>query len=137
MKYGRVHHPPAGKINVTPLIDVVMCLIVFYLIVGQLAQNNNAKVKLPVSSQGIVEPDPAGLTITIVPGEDGVPTSFVGGAPVRLEQLRELLMASKEKEVTIRADRSLSFEPVSKVLAVCRDAGRTSVRLAAARAGGR
>jgi biopolymer transport protein ExbD len=137
MKYGRVHHAPAGKINVTPLIDVVMCLIVFYLIVGQLVQNKNAKVQLPISSLGAVEPDPAGLTINVLPGQNGTAVSLVNGTPVETAQLRELLLASAGKEVTIRADHSLSFEPISQVLAVCRETGRTSVRLAAARPGGR
>ena len=49
------HHAPTGKINVTPLIDVVMVLIVFYLIVGQLAADRRARVDLPASVIGVQE----------------------------------------------------------------------------------
>ena len=41
------HQSPVDKINVTPLIDVVMVLIVFYLIVGKLATDSAARVELP------------------------------------------------------------------------------------------
>ena len=43
-------HQPAGKFNVTPLIDVVMVLIIFYLIVGKLAAERQGHVKLPASN---------------------------------------------------------------------------------------
>ena len=47
MRFRTFHHAPAsGKINVTPLIDVVMVLIVFYLIVGKLAADRKAPVQL-------------------------------------------------------------------------------------------
>jgi len=50
----RVHqHPPTAKINVTPLIDVVMVLIIFYLIVGKLAAERQGHVQLPSSAVGV------------------------------------------------------------------------------------
>ena len=48
----RVHSGSFGKINVTPMIDVVMCLIVFYLIVGRLAADQRSGMRLPRHGRG-------------------------------------------------------------------------------------
>ena len=37
----------AGHLNVTPLIDIVMVLIIFFLLVGQLAMDRKGAVDLP------------------------------------------------------------------------------------------
>ena len=43
-------------VNVTPLIDVIMCLIVFFLLCGQLArEESNDKVQIPRAELGAQE----------------------------------------------------------------------------------
>src|SRR5262245_29295771 len=59
----RIHHP-FGEINVTPLIDVVMCLIIFYLLVGKLATDRKVQIKLPESTVG-AEAEPEVLIVNI------------------------------------------------------------------------
>ncbi|MBA4028950.1 MAG: hypothetical protein C0475_07425 [Planctomyces sp.] len=53
--------------NVTPMIDVVMVLIVFFLIVGRLA-SDRAGVRLAESGLGRVDESTPAVTITIAPG---------------------------------------------------------------------
>ncbi len=57
-------------INVTPLIDVVMCLIIFFLIVGKLATIQGPAVNLPASAQG--RPDEQRSVIIVVGRDSGV-----------------------------------------------------------------
>ena len=43
----------SGGVNVTPMIDVVMCLIVFYLMVGQLALDRKSSIVVSETLTGI------------------------------------------------------------------------------------
>lgn len=137
MRYRRTTSPtPAGKINVTPLIDVVMCLIVFYLIVGKLAADKKARVALPKTGVGTVEHDRKDLTITIS-GSAGSPSILVEGKPTAIDALENTLRVREEGlGVQIRADRHLTYADVSPVIDACRRAGLASVKLTAERAAG-
>ena len=121
----------------TPLIDVVMCLIVFYLMVGKMANDRVARVELPSSKQGVAEAEREGLVINVLPGEGGGAKMIVDGVEVGESALEAMLRAlGGSGAVTIRADRALSYEPVGRIVALCRGAGLGSVRLAATRGGG-
>lgn len=131
MKLRRTPPPPQGKLNVTPLIDVVMCLIIFYLIVGKLAGDRNASVQLPSSGLGDVAGQGTGLVINVVKLDERA-SVVIDGAFVKDESLRELLRELGPKgEVTIRADRTLAYGEIGRIVDACREAGLTSVKLAA------
>jgi biopolymer transport protein ExbD len=132
-----VLHPPhqAGRVNVTPLIDVLMCMIVFYLIVGKLASDVRAPVALPESRRGSPEHAQDALFINVVPGDSGQPAELViESTTVTLAQLPILLRARLETKpstiVHLRADRSLRYGAIAPTVAACREAGVPSVRLA-------
>ena len=136
------HESPTGKINVTPLIDVVMVLIVFYLIVGRLATQTQARVQLPETSSG----DAArtqGVVIAIAPGEHGLRV-LIDGREVPMASVKDVLVARlpevaagarQHTPVQLRADRSLSYADVAPVVQACRDAGLSTLELVSTRAG--
>ncbi|GJQ28752.1 MAG: biopolymer transporter ExbD [Phycisphaerae bacterium] len=130
-------HQPAGKVNVTPLIDVVMVLIIFYLIVGNLARAPLPKVALPSSGTGVAEEDTA-VILNVLPAPGG-PRVVIDGIEVAVEDLPALLKARlhdpASASVLLRADRSLAFGEVSPIVEACREAGLTSVKLVARRGG--
>ncbi len=142
------HHDAAAKVNVTPLIDVVMCLIVFYLIVGRLASDRIAGIDLPTTRRGSEGPANAErrgvLTVNVVRGEGTTGTAVVNGRVVGADELRRLLeehagglgSADPLAGVQVRADRSLAYAEVSWIVEACRDARITSVRLTTQRASG-
>lgn len=140
----RRFQPPTGstKINVTPLIDVVMCLIVFYLIVGKLAADNQAKVNLPGSASGVTPDSVAGSVITIAPPDaPAAPVvMMLDGQVMSAVQLtyalRDIANGPDPQPVQLRADRRLSYGQLRPVIDACRDAGLPSVRLTTQRAGG-
>lgn len=129
-------HQPAGKVNVTPLIDVVMVLIVFYLIVGNLARERLAPVRLPATGVGVGEESGPGVVITVAPRGEGV-VVVIEGEEVREADLDAALRARVSDpgaaRVEIRADRGLSYGAVRPVVEACRRVGLTSVRLVAER----
>ncbi|MFN0011002.1 MAG: ExbD/TolR family protein [Phycisphaerales bacterium] len=140
-------------INVTPLIDVVMCLIVFFLIVGKLAADAGA-VRLPESGVGRNEAAESSIVISIAPARGGPDDGSIawGGARARVfldsvpmtsaAQLDTLLTAraaaagagGRAPAVQVRADRDLPYAAVEPALAAAGRAGITGVRLATERA---
>jgi biopolymer transport protein ExbD len=133
-----------AKINVTPLIDVVMVLIVFYLIVGQLATDRQARLNLPSSAVGLGEAQrPALIIHMIAPVAPGTsPQLIIDGKPLALPALEALLLArfpsaaDSQPTIHIRADRTLDFASIRPVLSACRNAGLTSVKLVTSRSTG-
>lgn len=128
----RVFHAPhaAGKINVTPMIDVVMVLIIFYLLVGKLAGDRRPAMALPASAASVEENagDPIIVNVRAPSGT---------GARIEVEQ-RELnidalsvLLRTAEpgRAVLVRAPRDMPWSGVEPVLRACRASGR-AVRLA-------
>lgn len=126
-------HSHGAHVNVTPMIDIVMVLIVFFLLVGQLALDRKGDVDLPESASG-ERADPAVLPISIAVEADG--TVRIDGAqkplnilPTTLEVLRRQRPGSP---VQIRADRTARYAGVRAVLNACREAGIEEIELAAA-----
>ncbi len=135
----RATHPGGlgHAINVTPLIDVVMCLIVFYLIVGKLAMEKQERVDLPESRTGASASVPPVMVIAVRPPA-GSPIVTVDGREVDAASLSlrfgPALAADPATQVHIRADRGLPYAAIAPVLRACREAGLSSVRLVTERA---
>lgn len=144
-----------GKINVTPMIDVVMVLIVFYLIVGKMASDQRADLPLPPSGTGVKESVEDALVIDVRrpssaasggggAGEApltvaGEPRLALAGAAISVGALEDALRAElavrPDRAIRIRADRTLSYGAVQPVIEAARRAGARVVRLATERIG--
>lgn len=134
MKRRTLHAPgPFGKINVTPMIDVVMCLIVFYLIVGRLAEDQRSGMQLPESGIGLTDKAQELLIINILPDGRIIIDTHLIPAPALEAAIRERLAAKPDVVVEIRGSRELPYASISGVLAACKEAGVASVRLATER----
>ncbi|MBX3390832.1 MAG: biopolymer transporter ExbD [Phycisphaeraceae bacterium] len=130
----------AGHVNVTPLIDVVMCLIIFYLMVGHLAAGRSSSVNLPTSTTGRPPDKATPIVINVAVDEKTNETVLLIGTERVLESqltkiLKDMSEIAPESEVQIRADRSLNYGKVAPILTACRDAGLVSVKLVAAKGG--
>jgi biopolymer transport protein ExbD len=107
----------------TPLIDVVFLLIIFFLVSSHLArQETQLELDLPTASSGHQEtPGPtARVTINLLP--DG--RYLLGSNEVALAELRSRLQVESQEtagdlEVRLRADRHLAYRHVEPVLMAC------------------
>jgi len=120
-----------SNINVTPLVDVcLVLLIIFMLVVPTLV--NGVPVKLPAAAHSEAGTPPQQLAITVK--DDG--TVYLGAEVVRREQaaseLRRIHAKSPNRPVTVRGDKTLKYGEVVEVLDWCRGAGFADVRLATA-----
>ena len=133
-------------INVTPLIDVIMCLIIFFLVCGQLArEEGNDKVQIPRAQVGQELDEQRGrLLINVVPRErlaeadastavnpDAEPAVYIRGERIGLENLTAYLRKEKQEtpdvKVILRADQDLVYDWISPVLISCAQANIKSV----------
>lgn len=140
-------------VNVTPLIDVVMCMIIFFLIVGKLATDRGLPVTLPKSPRGAEETSASVLVLTIAKFElaperiteqsafwrpYGITVQLDGETMTDAKALetaiRGKLASAPSTSIQIRGHSGLNFGAVEPVLRTCGQAGAKSVRLAAERA---
>lgn len=139
--------PAFEGINATPLIDVVMCLIIFFLIVGKLTANQGPLVRLPTTGVGQDEQSSSLMIVTVARAPDDAPkvgwglygiTVHADGqsidTPKNLEiAVRGKLAANAAASVQVRAERSLLFGSIEPVLRAAGNGGAKSVRLATER----
>jgi biopolymer transport protein ExbD len=126
--HGSAHH--TGRVNVTPLIDVVMVLIVFYLIVGHLVLERRGEGRLPEARYGReLERAARPLTLSVIDGE----MVLVDGQETPLDRLQSVLEGRLAREggvrVELRAGRDRPYGQVEPLIHACRDAGVRSVEL--------
>ncbi len=134
----RIQPPQAAsaKINVTPMIDVVMCLIVFFLIVGQLASDRYERVDLPASGIGFESESSDPLVVNVLEraGEIAI---VVEREQIDLQTLesiaRQHASASTQGAIRVRAGRTLAYGQVRPIIDACRRAGVRSIALATER----
>lgn len=120
---------PVGHVNVTPMIDVVMVLIIFYLIVGRLVMERRGAVELPETRVGESIPEQSDpLVITV--NSDG--SLVVAGESVDSSRIADAiaLRASDGRRVRVRGDKSAPYSAIRPVIDACRQAGVTSIELA-------
>jgi biopolymer transport protein ExbD len=128
MAFGRMSstHQPMAEINVVPLVDVMLVLLVIFIITAPLL-TNAVKIDLPKasSSPNITKPDHIDLGIRA----DG--SVFWNGEQITLGALHDRFAAEAKKdpqpEVHIRADRLSYYEPVAKVMSEAAKAGLTRI----------
>ena len=123
-----------SDINVTPLVDVCLVLLIIFMVVLP-SLVNGVPVQLPESS-GKASPDERLLTVTI---KDDA-TVYLGDLVVRSDEvpaaLQRLRDTAASRPIGVRADKRVPYGEVLTVLDACRAAGWQDVTLIAARRDG-
>jgi biopolymer transport protein ExbD len=120
--------------NITPMIDVVFLLIIFFLVSSHLAkQEVQMPLPLPVAESGSTPRDESQRRVTINVIDDG--RLLLAGKPVEPKQLRERLANAltengADLEVRIRGDRNVDYRHVEPILLACARAGIWNVAFA-------
>ena len=110
-----------GDINVTPLVDVVLVLLLVFMVTAPM-MSRGIDVSLPVADQPNVSQEDR---ITVSVNARG--TVFIGDQPVALplleDQLRGRMLGLATKVVYLRADQALRYSKVIEVVDVMKHAG--------------
>ncbi len=131
-RYGRGRRGALSEINVTPLVDVMLVLLIIFMISAPLL-TVGVPVELPKTEAGAMEDQTDPLTLSI--RADGAIFVSVGDKdrPVDFAQLSPLLTAladnRTDKPIYVRADGRASYEAVARVMASLSVSGFKSINL--------
>jgi biopolymer transport protein TolR len=117
-----------SEINVTPLVDVMLVLLVVFMITAPMLQTG-VDIDLPETKTPAIE-DPEGkLILSISKGRE----VFLGATKVRWRDLKSKLESNervkKERELFIEADKDLPYSVVVTAMAVAREAGVVKLQM--------
>jgi biopolymer transport protein TolR len=115
-----------SEINVTPMVDVMLVLLIIFMVTAPLIQQG-VKVNLPEAKAAPVEASDKKLVLSI----DMQKRVYIGEAEVALDELEKKLAANakaqSDKEVYLHADRDVPYGVVVDVMAAAQRAGITNV----------
>ena len=118
-----------SDINVTPLCDVMLVLLIIMMIVAPLLQQG-ISVTLPRATNTVDKPETQGQTVIAIGANKAV---YVNAKPVTegelVTRITELLENQKEKVVLIRADEEVEYSAVMTTMDQLRQAGIEDIGL--------
>ena len=131
---GRVplHHP---GIQLAPLVDVLLLLLIFFLLTWNAARNENElDVKVPKASAAKEQTSPIGDVVVNVKADGNVVVNRrTLSAPELGELLKSLVQLNADQAVVIRGDEAGAYKNIIGVLNICSEAGITNVAFATAK----
>jgi biopolymer transport protein TolR len=127
---------PMADINVTPMADIMIVLLIIFMVITPMLQKG-VDVKLPQASNSKERKDEP-KTIVVAVKKDG--TTYLGSAKLDnqaalLPQVKERLQDLPEgsRMIYLKADDAMPYAEVMKVMDLCREAGVEEVALIAER----
>lgn len=120
------HQTSASTLSLTPLIDVVFLLLIFFLVTSEFEnEEKRLDIILPSATSAVpMTGKPREIVVDV--SQDGV--VFLSGQPTELEELKRLLKVAAinnptNQSVVIRADRATTFQPIVNVMDICNQTG--------------
>jgi biopolymer transport protein ExbD len=120
-----------SDINVTPLVDVCLVLLIIFMVVTPMLQKG-VPVNIPVTEEPEKTPD-TDKQLQISVKSDG--TVYLGSTVVRKEQVQSELetihQRTPDREIAVKGDKQVKYGAVLDVLKACREVGFNNVGLIA------
>lgn len=127
---------PVAEINITPLVDVLLCLLIIFMISQPTPSNES--IPLSVPKDAIVE-GPSDPNATLLVTLDGAGNGKLGSEPLAasyaqiVEQFRNNEKARSDNKIAIKADDKTKYQVVVRIMAAAREAGIAQVGIASER----
>ncbi len=126
MSFGRLERSkssePMSEINVTPMVDVMLVLLVIFILTAPLLASS---IKLDLPQTDAAQPFDAAQFVTLVVDKTG--QVFINDKPVSPEQLQSSLAQTAgqnpDTEVQLRADEAVPYGKVVEVMGMVQKAG--------------
>jgi biopolymer transport protein ExbD len=142
MPFGRLERTPGARpvaeINMTPLVDVMLVLLVVFMVTAPLLASR-LQLDLPRAGAEPAAPPPAApgsLRVALDAGGTLFLDEKVTGEAELLAAARRAAAAAPETEVLLSAERSVPYGRVAELIASLRAAGLSRVGLVTAPASG-
>ena len=126
MTFGRLQRSPGPQpmsdINMTPLVDVMLVLVVIFIITAPLLASS---IRLDLPRSGAATPNDAPAFVTVVLDRAG--GTFLDEQPMSPAQLAERLAQAAQRnpdtEIHLRADQAVPYGRVVEVMGAAQKAG--------------
>jgi biopolymer transport protein ExbD len=127
-----LHHP---GIQLAPLVDVLLLLLIFFLMTWNAARNENElDVKVPKASAAKEKTAPPGDVVLNVKADGNIVVNRRAlNAAELTDLLKGLVQLNAEQAVVIRGDETGAYKNVVEVLNICSQAGVSNVAFATAK----
>ncbi|OGR96059.1 MAG: hypothetical protein A2V88_13460 [Elusimicrobia bacterium RBG_16_66_12] len=130
MAAGSLDDEPITDINITPLVDVCLVLVIIFMVTAPMMSEPPIKVQLPAAhTREGEEKDKILLTLS-KEGEYAVDYEKFTDAKAMQERLMEKLLESYSKLVILRADENALHGKLTDLMARAKDAGALSLTIA-------
>jgi len=120
--------PIVAEINVTPLTDIFLVLLIIFMVTSTAMMQQGSKVSLPSAESG--NPETAGLTLTATANH----TLELNGVTVERSALKDALakaLATRDdKAVILRGDSTIILEDAVQLMSIAREAGAERLAIA-------
>jgi biopolymer transport protein ExbD len=125
--------PPVAAINVTPMVDVMLVLLIIFMVITPMLTHGVSvdlvKTKNPITMQAADKEDAILISITRNGGVFLSPGNIKLSADQLPEKVRDLLTNKVDKTVYIKADARARYETVEDVVDNLRAAGASELGL--------
>jgi biopolymer transport protein ExbD/biopolymer transport protein TolR len=122
-----------AEINVTPLVDVVLVLLIIFMVITPYLQQG-IDVELPIAEHSTAAQARADDALVVSIAGDG--TVYLGTDRVSVralvDRLRPLVRADPDREILLKADATVHFREVRQVMTALRNLGANGLSLATA-----
>lgn len=127
--------PQHPGIQLAPLVDVLLLLLIFFLVTWNAARNENElDVKIPKATTAKEKSAPIGDVIVNVKADGNVVVNRrVLSGPDLMTMLKGLVALNPDQAVVIRGDETGAYKNIVNVLDMCSEAGVTNVAFATAK----
>jgi biopolymer transport protein ExbD len=118
--------PPMAEINMTPLVDVMLVLLIVFMITIPVMQHA-VKVDLPQASSQRNDVKPESINLSISANGQ----VFWNSSPIDLNTLSIYAQTAAKKspqpEVQLKADKNVRYESVAQILSTAKRSGLTKI----------
>ena len=120
------------SIDMSPMIDMVFLLLIFFIVASVMVDLDKPPVKLPTATASKVADDISGrLNVSVDPDEQ----FYVGSMPVTLDELKERVAAELDLNpnlrIFIRSDEAVPYRINKKLMTACAEVGAMNLIYAA------
>ena len=122
-----------AEINVTPMIDVLMCLLIIFMTAAKPPPKHKQPMAIPQDSVAQTETDPNATLLISVAADGSVmvgKTPVAGGHAALVAALTASEKAQSDGRVAVKADDKVAYGAVIDVMSAAREAGIEHVGIA-------
>jgi biopolymer transport protein ExbD len=112
-----------SEINVTPLVDVMLVLLIIFLITIPVI-TQSVKVDLPQAANIPTQTKPENINIAVdAEGNIFWNTALLPSQEALLERIKQIAVLDPQPEVHVRGDRNTAYEHIGRVIVTCQRGG--------------